>query len=76
MEETLNRGMPVHTKSFGLVISLSYGCLACSPDGWIDDSNTPDSHGVVEYKCPYALRDVTPVEACNQNFSAHWTMDS
>lgn len=66
LEEMASRGTPVSTKRSGLVISTSYGCLACSPDGWVEDSSSPDVHGVVEYKCPYASRDVTPVEACNK----------
>lgn len=66
LEEMASRGTPVCCKRSGLVISLSNGCLACSPDGWVEDSNAMDSEGVVEFKCPYASRDVTPVEACSK----------
>lgn len=32
----------------------------------MEDHNCADTQGVVEYKCPYASRDVTPIEAANQ----------
>ena len=63
------------TKVSGLIISMSNSCLACSPDGWVEDNNSPDIHGVVEYKCPYASRDITPIEASKEkNFFC--TMDN
>lgn len=68
------RGTPVTTKVSGLIISMSNSCLACSPDGWVEDNNSPDIHGVVEYKCPYASRDITPIEASKENFFC--TMDN
>ena len=69
LEEMAGRDTPVITERSGLVISTGNGCLACSPDGWVEDTNSPDQHGVVEYKCPYASRDITPIEPCNtKNF--------
>jgi hypothetical protein len=65
IEEMARRGTPVSTTRSGLVISTSYGCLACSPDGWVEDTNS-SSNGIVEYKCPYASRDITPIEACSK----------
>ncbi len=57
------RGTPASTtKRSGLAISVSNGCLACSPDGWVEDSNSPEEDSVVEYKCPYASHYVTPIE--------------
>ena len=61
IEEMARRGTPVATKSSGLVISTSNSCLACSPDGMVEDKG---STGTVEFKCPYSARDITPVEAC------------
>ena len=54
-------------KRSGLVISTSNGCLACSPDGWVEQGNSSEKEGVVEYRCPYASRDVTPVEAASRD---------
>lgn len=51
---------PVTTTRAGLVISQENGCLACSPDDWVNLT------GVAEYKCPYSARDLTPMEACEQ----------
>ena len=63
-EEMARRGTPVSTTRSGLVISQTNGCLACSPDDWVEDGNVEDTHGILEYKCPYASRDITPAEAC------------
>ena len=66
-EEMARRGTPVSTKRSGLVISTNNGCLACSPDGWVEDENSLEKEGVVEYKCPYASRDITPAEAASRD---------
>lgn len=63
VEEMARIGTPVCTKRSGLVISASNGCLASSPDDWVEDST---SSGIAEYKCPYASRDLTPIEACSK----------
>ena len=51
------------TKS-GLWIDLKRGWLACSPDGlvWNGDKLV----GILEIKCPYAAREMAPVEACTK----------
>lgn len=66
IEEMAKRGTPVNTKRSGLVISTSNPCLASSPDGWVEDNSTSQKDGIVEFKCPYASRDVTPSEACSK----------
>ena len=63
-EEMARRGTPISTTRSGLVICQTNGCLACSPDDWVEDGNVEDTHGILEYKCPYASRDITPAEAC------------
>ena len=65
LQEMASRGNQVHTKRSGLVISMTHGCLACSPDDWVEDYSSADPNGVVEYKCPYASRELTPIEACS-----------
>lgn len=61
-----NRGTPVTTRKVGLVISREKPHLACSPDNLVEDTNTDDIDGVVEFKCPYSARDLTPSEACTE----------
>ena len=53
---------PEVTKS-GLVIDINEPCLACSPDGNV---TIGDSHGLVEFKCPYSASELTPAEAVEQ----------
>lgn len=55
----------LRTMRAGLVIHPQHGWLGCSPDDWVvDPDSAEDSNGIVEYKCPYTARDMTPQEAC------------
>lgn len=75
-EEMARRGTPVSTKWSGLVISTSNGWLACSPDGWVEDEHSSEEEGMVEYKCPYASRDVLLLRQLpeTKTSSAIWKM--
>uniref|UniRef100_A0A2S2PQZ9 Uncharacterized protein n=1 Tax=Schizaphis graminum TaxID=13262 RepID=A0A2S2PQZ9_SCHGA len=44
-------------KPAGLFVDKTYNFLAASPDGLIDDD------GIVEIKCPYTIKDLTPEDA-------------
>ena len=48
----------------GLWIDTSKGWLACSPDGVIEEDGA--LVGVLEIKCPYSARDMSPIEACDK----------
>ena len=49
----------------GFVIHPRHGWLGCSPDDWVvDPDSTEDTNGIVEYKCPYTAREMTPEAAC------------
>ena len=51
----------------GFVIHLDKGWLGASPDGLVKGVEATD--GVLEVKCPYSKRDITPGEACSdKNF--------
>ncbi len=54
------KGSSVILTHSGLVISTEHGWLACSPD------EVRDRYGMVEYKCPYSVRDTSVNEACNK----------
>ena len=43
----------------GLVISTSYPWLAATPDGWVNDPTATPCQGLVEFKNPYAYRNLT-----------------
>lgn len=71
VKEMAHRGKPVITKPSGLVIYQEHNYLACSPDGWVEDIGIigENYYGIVEFKCPYNTRDMTPIEACQtKNF--------
>ena len=49
----------------GFLVSHSHPCLGASPDGAVFDPSTPQQpYGFLEVKCPYSLRNVSPVDAC------------
>ena len=52
--------LPVEVTKSGLVVDINEPCLACSPDGNV---TIGDSHGLVEFKCPYSPSEFTPEEA-------------
>lgn len=48
----------------GFIINPLYSFLGASPDGAVHDPSHADApFGFVEIKCPYSVRDLTPVEA-------------
>jgi len=55
----------LRTSKVGLVVSVENPWLAASPDNKVHDSNALQPLGVVEYKNPYAVRDLSLHEACN-----------
>ena len=61
--QTGNVGLTVSSR--GLVVSES-GFLGASPDGFVFDPSQPAGNclGLLEIKCPFSARDMTPVEAC------------
>ena len=56
----------------GFVIHLDKGWLGASPDGLVKGVEAID--GILEVKCPYSKRDLTPGEACSdKNFIVNCT---
>lgn len=59
----------------GLVVCESHTFLGASPDANVYDPSEQQPFGVVEIKCPFTCRNVTPVQACSmKNF--YCTLDS
>lgn len=54
----------VHVES-GLWIDTNRGWLATSPDG-IAVNDKGEMEGIVEIKCPFSAKDMTPTEACEK----------
>ena len=56
--------------SCGFFINTDFPFLGATPDGSVYDPSEPEQpFGYLEVKCPYSVRDLTPVEACStQNF--------
>ena len=52
----------------GIHISTINPWLAASPDGVIEDPSEPEGrrHGILEIKCPYSARTMSPVVACHE----------
>ena len=53
----------ISTTSTGLVISIDHPWLAASPDGLVHDPTEDPPYGVVEFKNPYSMRNLTLCEA-------------
>ena len=54
------------TSPTGLVIHPDHPWMACSPDDQVFDPSETDPHGLVEYKNPYSVRNMTLFEACEK----------
>ena len=54
----------VTVKKCGFIIHPRHGWLGASPDGRVVDRLCNEAEGILEIKCPFSKRDVTPLEAC------------
>ena len=53
----------------GVMINTDFPYLGATPDGLIKDISSPDPDGILEIKCPFKYRDVSPTEAAqNKDF--------
>ena len=53
----------------GLMINTDFPYLGATPDSLIKDISSPDPDGILEIKCPFKYRDVSPTEAAqNKDF--------
>ena len=50
----------------GFYINPNFSFLGASPDGAVTDPSSEEPYGLVEIKCPYSHRDITPEEACSK----------
>ena len=64
-------GHPVKTFPSGFVVNTGYPFLGCSPDGKVIDGSEEDAFGLIEIKCPYKHRAVTPETACHGDSQFH-----
>ena len=49
----------------GFLIDTAHSFLGASPDGAVyDPSNVQQPFGFLEVKCPYSVRELSPIEAC------------
>ena len=62
-QDCINAKTGIITKSSGLVVSTQHCWLAASPDGLVYDSQSTDPYGIVEYKNPYGVCDLSLTEA-------------
>ncbi len=58
-----NIGHKVIVENSGLVVHQDMPYIACSPDGKVIDPVAHPHFGLLEVKCPYTYRGVTPKEA-------------
>ena len=67
-----NSCYPVKIFPSGFVVNPAYPFLGCSPDAKVIDQAAKDCpFGIIEIKCPYKHRDVTPLTACNGDKDFH-----
>ena len=64
-------GHPVKTLSSGFVVNPAFPFLGCSPDAKVLDETGDNPYGIVEIKCPYKHRNVTPETACAGDSQFH-----
>ena len=56
----------------GFAVNPAYPFLGCSPDAKVIDQAAKDCpFGIIEIKCPYKHRDVTPMTAWNGDKDFH-----
>ena len=58
-----NIGHKVEVESSGFVVDSETPLLGCSPDGKVTDPVSHPHFGILEVKCPYKYRGVTPKDA-------------
>jgi len=49
----------------GFIVSLCEAYLGASPDGRVTDPSSAQPNGILEIKCPYSKRTLTPNQACD-----------
>ncbi|KAK3749612.1 hypothetical protein QZH41_003225 [Actinostola sp. cb2023] len=60
----------------GLVVNPLHPFLAATPDGKVFDPTERNSFGLIEIKCPYTWRNMTLLEACQDDkFHCHMVDD-
>ena len=60
-------GHPVHVHESGLVVRPDLPFLGCTPDRKIVDPKLHPHYGLLEIKCPYTHRNITPLEAAKSD---------
>ena len=51
----------------GFVICEEHPFLGASPDAYVHDPSCTEQYGLVEIKCPYKYRYMSPEDACQQS---------
>ena len=52
----------------GVIINPAHPFLGASPDGAVyDPSNHKEPYGYLEVKCPFSVKSLTPVQACDRS---------
>ena len=59
------------TKSLDGLVNPAFPFLGCSPDGKVLDCSEDTPFGILEIKCPYKHRAVTPETACHGDSQFH-----
>ena len=67
-------GHPVKTFPSGFVVNPAFPFLGCSPDAKVIDVTEDNPYGILEIKCPYKHRNVTPETACAGDGQFHLEM--
>ena len=60
-------GHKLMVEKCGFIIHPTQGWLGASPDRCVTDESAELPHGIVEIKCPYSKREMTPEEACGNS---------
>ena len=55
----------ISVQNCGFIVHPEKGWLGASPDGKMKDLSFKQPDSIIEVKCPYSKREVTPEEACN-----------
>ena len=52
------------TRKCGFIVHPTKGWIGASPDSFVTDPSVLLQNGIVEFKCPFSKKDLSPTEAC------------
>ena len=61
-----NRHEGLTSQPCGFIVHPTMGWLGATLDAFVNDPTYDLSNGIAEFKCPYSVKNITPLEACQK----------